>query len=61
MARETDIEDWLQHCLIGFVQDIDEHLDDPRMQHALKRINERREPAIANLERLCELAKSSTS
>ncbi|MXV61892.1 NAD(P)-binding protein [Natronorubrum sp. JWXQ-INN-674] len=58
--EEPDIENWLQHCQIGFVQGIDDHLDDPRMQDALERINEHREPAIANLERLRELARSST-
>ncbi len=59
--EEPDVEDWLQHCQIGFVQGIDDHLDDPRMQDALERIEEHHEPAIANLERLRELVKSSTS
>jgi hypothetical protein len=59
--EEPDIEDWLQHCQIGFVQGIDDHFDDPRMQDALERIDEHREPAIANLERLHELVESSPS
>ena len=58
---EPDIEDWLQHCRLGFVQGVDDNLDDPRMQDALERIDEYREPAIANLERLRELAEPSTS
>ncbi|MFP9062485.1 NAD(P)-binding protein [Natrialbaceae archaeon A-chndr2] len=59
--EEPDIQDWLEHCRIGFVQGIDDHFDDPRMQDALERIDEHREPAIANLERLKELAESPTS
>ena len=58
--EQPDIEDWLQRCQLGFVQGMDDHLDDPRMQEALERIDEHREPAIANLERLRELAESST-
>jgi hypothetical protein len=59
--EEPDIEDWLQHCRIGFVQGIHDHLDDPRIQDALERIAECQESAIANLERLRELAETSTS
>ena len=59
--EEPDIEDWLQHCRIGFLQGIDDHLDDPRMQDALERIDEHREPAVSNLDRLHELAESSVS
>ena len=58
---EPDIEDWLRHCRIGFVQGHDDHLDDPRMQAALERIEEHRESAMANLEWLWELAESSSS
>ncbi len=59
--EEPDMEECLQHCRIGFVQGIGDHLDDPRVQDALERIEEHREPAIANLERLRELATPSPS
>ena len=61
LREEPDIEEWLQRCRIGWVQGIEDHLDDPRMQDALERIEENGGPAVANLERLRELAPPSPS
>lgn len=55
--EEPDIQGWLQDCRLRFAQGVDEHLDDPSV---LERIDEYREPAIDNLERLREPAESST-
>jgi hypothetical protein len=51
-SREPDLKAWLQRSRLDIARGIRDHLDDRRMQSALTRLTENREPAIANLERL---------
>lgn len=47
------IASWMERSRLNLARGISEHLDDPRMQSSLGRYTSNLEPALANLERLC--------
>lgn len=58
--EEPDIHAWVQRCRLRFAQGVQDALDDPRMIEAFERLDEHRQAARDNLERLCELAEAPT-
>lgn len=50
---DPDIALWMDRSRLNLARGIGEHLDDPRMRSSLGRYTANLEPALANLERLC--------
>jgi hypothetical protein len=51
---DPDIAPWMERSRLNLARGISEHLDDPRMLSSLGRYTAHLEPALANLERLCD-------
>jgi hypothetical protein len=51
-GEQPDIAEWLERSRLNLARGWRDHLDEPRMQEALTRLVQHREPAIENLERL---------
>jgi hypothetical protein len=49
---EPDVAAWLERSRLNAARGIGDHLDEPRMQSALKRYGANAEPAVAKLEKL---------
>jgi hypothetical protein len=52
MLEEPDLAAWLGTCRLNTTRGMNDHMDDSRMQAALRRWIEHVEPALVNAERL---------
>jgi hypothetical protein len=51
-GEEPDLAEWLEHARLNLASGLRAHLGEPRMQSAVTRLLEHRDPALANMERL---------